>query len=180
MELPVFDLFGPGLLGNQIGEFIFGALCLGVAWVILLVIGLLVLMWLYKDANSRGMNGMLWAILLLTGCFVWLGWLVVLVIYLVVRKDRPGSSPMYAAPAPPPAYAAPPAPPAYAAPAPGYAPPAPPGQAGYAPPPAPQPGYAAPPAPPAPPAQPAPVNCLYCGAQVPPGALVCPRCGGRL
>jgi hypothetical protein len=162
------SLLGPTLLSNQIMEAFLGTLCLAVGWLILLVIGLLVLVWLYKDANSRGMNGTLWALIFGVSCFIWFTWVIVLIVYLVIRKPKSVSPPSYVAVVPQPAYTAPPAPPAYAAPG---------APQGYGAPPQPQaPGYGAA----APPAPQGPVNCKYCGSQVPAGALVCPRCGGRL
>ena len=56
------------------------------------VIAILLCIWVYRDAESRGMNGVLWLIVvLLTG-------LVGLIIYLVVRKEKAPSQ----APPPPP------------------------------------------------------------------------------
>ena len=136
-----------GMLTNQI-EFLFGAMWLGCV-AIMFVIGLLIAIWVYRDAQSRGMSGVLWLIIILLTS--WLG----LIIYLVVRSPKAAPPPPYGAMAPPPAYGAPPPPPAYGAPPPGYGPP---------------PG--------APPQM--STNCRYCGAPLPPGAMVCPRCGGRL
>jgi hypothetical protein len=110
------------------------------------VIAILICIWVYKDAESRGMSGVLWLIVVLI-----LG-IIGLIVYLVVRKPKVMAPPPYPM-APPPAYGAPP--PGYGAPPPGYgAPPPPPGAAG--------------------------MNCRYCGTPVPPGSMVCPRCGGRL
>jgi len=136
----------PELLNKQV-EFLFGAfylVCVGV----LLLIGLLIAIWVYKDAESRGMSGVLWLLI------VWfVAFPIGLIIYLVVRKPKVMAPPPYPM-APPPAYATAP-PPGYGAPPPGYgAPPPPPGAAG--------------------------MNCRYCGTPVPPGSMVCPRCGGRL
>jgi len=58
----------------------------GLFWIIVFIIGVLLCIWIYRDANSRGMSGMLWAALMILGCFFFLGWLVVLIIYLVVRR----------------------------------------------------------------------------------------------
>ncbi len=49
-------------------------------WLVFLVIAYLV----YKDAESRGMNGLLWALLVL---LPWLG-IPFLLIYLITRKER--------------------------------------------------------------------------------------------
>ncbi|HEX9340354.1 MAG TPA: zinc ribbon domain-containing protein [Thermoplasmata archaeon] len=81
---------------------------------VIFVIFILVAIWVYRDAESRGMSGVLWLIVVLL--FSWIG----LIIYLVVRKDK--LQPMMAPPygqqpwqpppsggAPPPAGPAPPA-----------------------------------------------------------------------
>jgi len=61
--------------------------------VIWIIIGILLCIWVYKDAESRGMNGALWLIIvLITG-------LIGLIIYLVVRKEKKAVAP----PPPPPA-----------------------------------------------------------------------------
>ena len=138
-----------GMLTNQLEFFALGYFaCVA----IMFVIGILIAIWVYRDAQSRGMSGVLWLIIVILTS--WIG----LIIYLVVRSPKVAPPQMaYGGMAPPPAYGAPP-PPAYGAP----------------------PGYGAPPpgAPPAPPQM--STNCRYCGAPLPPGAMVCPRCGGRL
>jgi predicted RNA-binding Zn-ribbon protein involved in translation (DUF1610 family) len=48
----------------------------------LLVLWIMVIVWVYRDAERRGMNGMLWALLVLIGN------LVGLLIYLIVRSER--------------------------------------------------------------------------------------------
>jgi len=48
---------------------------------VLLVIWILVIVWVYRDAERRGMNGILWALLVLIGN------LIGLIIYLIVRSD---------------------------------------------------------------------------------------------
>jgi hypothetical protein len=58
----------------------------GIFWIIVFILGILLCIWIYRDANSRGMSGLLWVILMIIGCFFFLGWLLVLIIYLVVRK----------------------------------------------------------------------------------------------
>jgi len=87
-------------------EFMFtGLICAIVVglWVIFLFIAI----WVYRDAESRGMSGVLWLlVVLITG-------LIGLIVYLVVRHDK---RPMM----PPPAYGAP----GWAAPPPGGMPPA--------------------------------------------------------
>lgn len=53
---------------------------------ILLVIWIFVIVWVYRDAESRGMNGVLWALL------VFIGNLIGLLIYLIVRSNSVASS----------------------------------------------------------------------------------------
>lgn len=60
--------------------------------VALLIIWIAVLVWVYRDAERRGMNGFLWTLL------VFIGNLVGLLIYLIIRNDRPQERPA-AAPA---------------------------------------------------------------------------------
>jgi len=57
------------------------------------IIGILLCIWVYRDAESRGMNGVLWLIIVL------IAGLIGLIIYLVVRKEK---APSRAAPPPPP------------------------------------------------------------------------------
>lgn len=47
----------------------------------LLVIWILVIVWVYRDAERRGLNGVLWALLVLIGNIIGL------LIYLIVRSD---------------------------------------------------------------------------------------------
>lgn len=49
---------------------------------VLLVIWIMVIVWVYRDAERRGMNGVLWALLVLIGN------LIGLLIYLIVRSER--------------------------------------------------------------------------------------------
>lgn len=51
-----------------------------------LVIWIVVIVWVYRDAERRGMNGVLWALL------VFLGNLIGLLIYLIVRSDSARAS----------------------------------------------------------------------------------------
>jgi heme/copper-type cytochrome/quinol oxidase subunit 2 len=52
--------------------------------IIWLVIGILIAIWVYRDAESRGMNGALWLIIvILTG-------IIGLIIYLLVRAGEKG------------------------------------------------------------------------------------------
>jgi hypothetical protein len=90
-----------------------GALCFVI--IASLVVFILVAVWVYRDAESRGMSGMLWLVLLILASlfFAFIGGLIVLVIYLIVRAEHPV---MYAA-TPYPGYGPPMAPPPGAPPA---------------------------------------------------------------
>jgi cytochrome bd-type quinol oxidase subunit 2 len=63
-------------------EWFFGAFCLiPLLW---LIISILLCVWVYRDAESRGMSGPLWLIIvILTG-------IIGLIIYLIVRKEKQG------------------------------------------------------------------------------------------
>ena len=79
-------IINPGLLANQL-EFLFGlgiiAMLCPLIW---FIIAILICIWVYKDANSRGMSGVLWLIITII-----LG-IIGLIIYLVVRKPKvPGA-----------------------------------------------------------------------------------------
>ena len=63
---------------NWFGIPYMGFVMLGV-WLLFVVIAVFV----YRDAESRGMNGLLWFVLVL---IPWLG-IIALVIYLIVRED---------------------------------------------------------------------------------------------
>ena len=53
--------------------------------IILIVVGI----WVYRDAKERGMNGALWALLVILGTlFGLIPGLLILIIYLVVRKEK--------------------------------------------------------------------------------------------
>jgi putative membrane protein len=57
-----------------------GLLCLiPLVW---FIIGILLCIWVYRDAESRGMSGVLWLIVVLVAGIIGL------IIYLVVRKDK--------------------------------------------------------------------------------------------
>ncbi len=89
------------MLQDEAGWALAGLLCiilpiLGIAlWVWLLV-------WVYRDAKSRGMEAALWVLV------VAVVGLLGLIIYLVVRRDHSTYRPAYY---PPPGYAYPPPPP---------------------------------------------------------------------
>ncbi|UCG44855.1 MAG: hypothetical protein JSV58_05530 [Candidatus Bathyarchaeota archaeon] len=62
-----------------------GGICLiPVVW---FIVGILICIWVYRDAESRGMSGVLWLIIVL------LTTIVGLIIYLVVRKDKKPEAP---------------------------------------------------------------------------------------
>ena len=48
---------------------------------ILMIIWIFVIIWVYRDAEKRGMNGVLWALLVLIGSIIGL------LIYLIIRSD---------------------------------------------------------------------------------------------
>lgn len=104
--------------------------------IVMFIVFILIAVWVYKDANSRGMSGVLWLLI----C-IFLG-LIGLIIYLIVRRSHPpmGSAPPpgYGPPpgGPPPGYGPPPGGPPPGGPPPGYGPP--PGGYGGPPPPPPQ------------------------------------------
>jgi len=116
-----------------------------------LVLFILVAVWMYGDANSRGMNGGIWVLVLilasLFGSFI--GGVIVVIIYLLVREGHLVGGGPYR-------YG-------YAYPPPGY---------GY-------PGYPPPVYPPAPPPA-AAGRCPRCGAAANPGARFCASCGSPL
>lgn len=154
----------------QVDAFLAG-LCLAI--VFLLIIFILVGVWVYRDAESRGMSGAAWAIgVILGGVFggAIVG-IIILVVYLVVRKDRPVGG--YYAPygTYPPGAPYPPA---------GTYPP----PSGYPPPSPPTPPQAPPAAPAAgpsePPAAAASLTCRQCGTPIPAGATFCPACGAKV
>jgi len=104
--------FHMSALGVEVVGFPFQAFELGMAslfcvvWLVLFVIAILIAIWVYRDAESRGMSGVLWLIVVL------IGGIIGLIIYLIVRKDKvagyPGQPYQYQAQyQPPPAYQAP-------------------------------------------------------------------------
>ena len=91
--------------------------------IIALIIAILVAIWVYRDANSRGMNGTLWVILVIVVSFFGniFGFVIIIIVYLVVRSGHPRYPPGYY---PPPGYGYPP--PGYYPLPPGFHPPPPP------------------------------------------------------
>lgn len=67
--------------GHSIGG-VFGFFPLMVLPLALLALWIFVCVWVYRDAQQRGMNGVLWALL------VFIGHVIGLIIYLIVRSER--------------------------------------------------------------------------------------------
>ena len=87
----------------------FGIICL--VYIVIFIVIILVAIWVYRDAEKRGMSGALWLIVVLVGSIIGL------IVYLVIRRDHPVLPPGYHPP--PPWYGGYPPPP------PGYYPPPP-------------------------------------------------------
>ena len=63
-----------------------------------LILWIAVIVWVYKDAEQRGMNGLLWSLL------VFFGHLIGLLVFLIVRQDHPvGGAPAASKSSAPPA-----------------------------------------------------------------------------
>lgn len=77
--MPVYLAQGEWILGLA------GLFCL--IPVIYWVIAILLCIWVYRDAESRGMNGVMWLIVVL------ISGIIGLIIYLVVRKEKPPTPP---------------------------------------------------------------------------------------
>jgi hypothetical protein len=88
IETVVSQLLRPDLPDLLLGGLVLGGICLLASWLIFLILGLLLCVWVYRDAQSRGMSGLFWVLLMLVGSFFWLGWLVVLIIYIIIRKPK--------------------------------------------------------------------------------------------
>ena len=76
-------VFAAGPISQQdeeLGFAIFGAwmMCM----VVMVIISILIAVWVYRDAKSRGMSGALWLIIVL------IAGIIGLIIYLVVRNDK--------------------------------------------------------------------------------------------
>ncbi len=140
-----------GAVPFQLGPFdaFLGALCFVI--IASLVVFVLVAVWVYRDAERRGMSGTLWVVLLVLASlfFAFIGGLIVLVIYLIVRAEHPVMYGMHP-------YAA------------------------YPPPMVPPPGPVPPAVPPPPTVGAAATTCRNCGAPLAPGATFCGRCGARV
>ena len=77
---PVVDLLGFVRLLPLQFEYLGLFCCWVIGW---LVLWLLVGIWVYRDAESRGMSGVLWLLVVLVAGIIGI------IIYLVVRTDRP-------------------------------------------------------------------------------------------
>ena len=69
-------------MGQQedVGMFAIGAFCM--VYVVIFIVWIILAIWVYRDAQERGMSGALWLIIvLITG-------IIGLIIYLVVRHDK--------------------------------------------------------------------------------------------
>jgi len=76
------QILSPGLLTNQL-EFLFlGGLMMIACVAIWFIIAILIAVWVYRDAQSRGMSGALWLIIVI------IAGLLGLIIYIVVRKPK--------------------------------------------------------------------------------------------
>lgn len=83
LGLPMLILWTSSPISQQdeeLGFAIFGGLM--VCMVVMLIISILIAVWVYRDAKSRGMSGALWLIIVL------LFGIIGLIIYLVVRHDK--------------------------------------------------------------------------------------------
>jgi len=59
----------------------------GIPQVIGLIIAAAIAFWVYRDAESRGMSGILWGILTFLLCIIFLP------VYLIIRKPQTGANP---------------------------------------------------------------------------------------
>lgn len=75
LRVPAVDEFHFGPSFFRITSLSFLSLALLAVWIVVIV-------WVYRDAERRGMNGVLWALLVLIGN------LIGLLIYLIVRSDN--------------------------------------------------------------------------------------------
>jgi len=83
VPLGVFSGFAHGLKTFVVNGFHVGPFMPILPFSFLMLIWIFVVIWIYRDAQRRGMNGALWALL------VFFGNLIGLLIYLIVRSDRP-------------------------------------------------------------------------------------------
>ncbi|MFQ6071063.1 MAG: zinc ribbon domain-containing protein [Candidatus Aminicenantales bacterium] len=74
IKVPGFDEIHLRPWGIRFTSFSFLSFALFILWIVVIV-------WVYRDAERRGMNGVLWALLVLIGNIIGL------IIYLIVRSD---------------------------------------------------------------------------------------------
>lgn len=72
---------GPGEMLGGLSGAMWGTIC--AFWVIGIVIYILIAIWVYRDAEKRGMSGVLWLIVILVA------FIIGLIVYLIVRADHP-------------------------------------------------------------------------------------------
>ena len=72
---------------GQLEWFFLGAGLLCLLPIVWFIIAILLCIWVYRDAESRGMNGVLWLIVVL------IAGIIGLIIYLVVRKEKKSAAP---------------------------------------------------------------------------------------
>ncbi|MCK4424571.1 hypothetical protein KAU93_02710 [Candidatus Bathyarchaeota archaeon] len=81
------------MLSKLLSQIAQGEWLIGLGLLILLIpivwfiIAILLCIWVYRDAQSRGMNGALWLIIVL------IAGIIGLIIYLVVRGDKSAAQP---------------------------------------------------------------------------------------
>jgi len=93
------QILQPGLQNLIFGGLILGGICLLASWLIFFILGLLLCVWVYRDAKSRGMEAGIWVLVVV------LAGILGLIIYLVVRRDHSPYPRAYYPPAPAYAYA---------------------------------------------------------------------------
>ena len=71
----------PSVDNFYIGPHTFRISLISIVSLLMLVIWAFIIIWVYRDAEQRGMNGLLWALLVLIGN------LIGLLIYLILRSD---------------------------------------------------------------------------------------------
>ena len=72
--------------GMMFFPFLTGMMCfIPIVW---FVISILLCVWVYRDAESRGMSGPLWVLIML------IGGIIGLIVYLIVRKEKKSETPV--------------------------------------------------------------------------------------
>ena len=75
-------LFAAGPISQQEEELFLAGGFFVICMVVMLIISIMIAVWVYRDAKSRGMSGALWLIIVL------IAGIIGLIIYLVVRHDK--------------------------------------------------------------------------------------------